>query len=114
MIDERIATSLETAEAIAGRVDTNLFYLAGFAEGTQLMRSWREHDCGRLVGGRFATVSKKPAEEYADNAAYGSGFSDGQQLVYSLALARRLPACYVEVPVLPPEYAEAGTTTARR
>jgi hypothetical protein len=113
-IEARIDASLATAETIAGRVKSNTFYLAGFAAGTKVLREWREHDCGKLIGGNFASVRRKPSEEYEDNTAYSAGFSDGQQLVYSLALVRRLPGCYVDVPPLPEEYADAGATTAQR
>jgi len=107
VIDSQIDQSLLTANELAREVDGNPIYLAGFAQGARMMREWRERDCGRLIGSTAVTFRLKAPEEYTDNSTWCAGFYDGQALVYNLAVLSRLPGCYVEVPELPSEYADA-------
>jgi hypothetical protein len=111
-IDEQLDRSLLTANELAREVDGNLIYLAGFAEGARMMREWRERDCGRLIGSTAGTFRLNAPEEFTDNTTWCAGFFDGQALVYNLAVLSRLPACYVDVPELPAEYAD--TSLAQR
>ena len=107
-IDEQLDRSLLTANELAREVDGNPEYLAGFAYGARMMREWRERDCGRLMGSTAVTFRLTVPEEYTDNSTWCAGFHDGQALVYNLAVLSRLTACYVEVPELPAEYADAA------
>jgi len=111
-IDEQLDRSLLTANELAREVDGNLIYLSGFAEGARMMREWRERDCGRLIGSTAGTFRLNAPEEFTDNTTWCAGFFDGQALVYNLAVLSRLPACYVDVPELPAEYAD--TSLAQR
>ena len=108
VIDEQMDQSLLTANELAREVDGNLVYLAGFAHGARMMREWRERDCGRLIGSTAVTFRLAAPEDYTDNSTWCAGFYDGQALVYNLAVLSRLPACYVDVPELPAEYADAS------
>jgi len=108
VIDHQMDRSLLTANELAREVDGNPIYLAGFAQGARRMREWRVRDCGRLIGSTAVNFRLKPPEEYTDNTTWCAGFYDGQALVYNLAVLSRLPACYVEVPELPAEYADAS------
>ncbi len=107
-IDRQLDKTLLTANELAREVDDHPVYLAGFAEGARRMREWRVRDCGRLVGSTAVTFRIKAPEEFRENETWCAGFHDGQALVYSLAILSRLPACYVEVPELPAEYADAS------
>ncbi|NIM61813.1 MAG: hypothetical protein GTO30_09205 [Acidobacteria bacterium] len=108
VIDEQMDGALLTANELAREVDGNPEYLAGFAYGARMMREWRERDCRRLIGSTAVTFRLKAPDEYSDNTTWCAGFYDGQALVYNLAVLSRLPACYVEVPELPAEYADAA------
>jgi hypothetical protein len=110
VIDEQLDQSLLTANELAREVDGNPSYLAGFAQGARKMREWRERDCGRLVGSTAVTFRLKAPDEYTDNTTWCAGFYDGQALVYNLAVLSRLRGCYVDVPELPTEYADASLT----
>ena len=111
-IDEQLDRSLLTANELAREVDGNLIYLSGFAEGARMVRAVGEHDCGRLIGSTAGTFRLNAPEEFTDNTTWCADFFDGQALVYSLAVLSRLPACYVDVPELPAEYAD--TSLAQR
>jgi len=107
-IDDQLDRSLLTANELAREVDGNPAYLTGFAYGAHMMREWRERDCGRLIGSTAVTFRLKVPEEHSEDTVWCAGFYDGQALVYNLAVLSRLPACYVEVPELPAEYADAS------
>ena len=92
----------------AEQIDGDPAYLTGFAYGAHMMREWRERDCGRLIGSTAVTFRLKVPEEHSEDTIWCAGFYDGQALVYNLAVLSRLPACYVEVPELPAEYANAS------
>ena len=103
-IDEQLDRSLLLANELAREVEQDPVYLAGFAEGAQAMRDWRERDCGRLMGSTAVSFRLRAPEEYREDSTWCAGYHDGQALIYSLAVLSRLPACYVEVPALPAEY----------
>jgi hypothetical protein len=107
-IDDQLNQSLLTANELAREVDPHPIYLAGFAEGARMMREWRERDCGRLVGSTAVTFRLAAPDEFTENTPWCDGFYDGQALVYNLAVLSRLPACYVDVPELPEEYADSS------
>ena len=108
IIDGQMDRSLLTANELAREVADNPVYLDGFAHGAQVMREWRERDCGRLIGSNAVTFRLKAPEEYEENTVWCDGFFDGQALVYNLAVLSRLPGCYVAVPELPAEYADGA------
>ncbi len=111
-IDDQLDRSLLLANELAREVEEHPIYLSGFAHGARAMREWRERDCGRLVGSTAVTFRFKAPDEYLENSTWCDGYHDGQALIYSLAMLSRLPACYVEVPELPAEYAD-GTLAQR-
>lgn len=100
-IDQRIAAALEQAERLTERVDDDASYLEGFAAGTREMRDWNERDCGALLGRAFETVRHRVPEERGEDEQWCEGYDDGQRLLYSIVLVRRLSTCYVEVPSVP-------------
>lgn len=107
-IDAQIDKSLVVANELAREIDGSSAYLAGLAAGSRQMREWRERDCNRLVGSTAVTFRFSAPAEFSDNSSWCAGYYDGQALVYHLAMVSRLPACYVDVPELPVEFADAS------
>jgi hypothetical protein len=105
-IDSQIEKSLVVANELAREIDGSPGYLAGLAAGSRQMREWRERDCNRLVGSTAVTFRFSAPDEYRDNSSWCAGYYDGQALVYHLAIVSRLPACYVDVPELPADFAD--------
>ena len=100
-IEARADEALETALRIARNVDDDPRYLKGFADGSRNLNRWSENDCERLLSVSFSSVSDHAPRD--SEGAYKDGFRDGQELVFSLILARRLQGCFVVVPPPPPE-----------
>ena len=107
-IDAQIDKSLVVANELAREIDGTPAYLAGLAAGSRQMREWRERDCNRLIGSTAVTFRFSAPAEYSDNSSWCAGYYDGQALVYHLAVVSRLPACYVDVPDLPGDFADAS------
>ena len=100
-IDERIDVALEEAEQLTEHVEVDAAYLNGFAAGTHDMREWNERSCNNLLAGRFETVRSVAPDTHKGDEEWCDGYYDGQQLLYSITLARRLAVCYVQVPAVP-------------
>ncbi len=96
-VQVKIDQATEDGTRVADRIRDDPEYLQGFAAGVDKARDRSlSDDCGSLLGstaGGFAgsTPSGHPRE-------WQQGFEDGQRLVYSLELLRRLPRCFVAVP----------------
>jgi hypothetical protein len=65
------------------------------------MRDWNERDCGLLLARAFEKVRHRVPAERDEDEPWCDGYEDGQRLLYSIALVRRLSACYVAVPPIP-------------
>ena len=98
-IQARTDQALETALQAASGVSDDPEYLKGFADGVQNMKFWSENDCDRLISARFSSVSDRPPK--GSNRRYKPGYRDGQELIFSLILAKRLEGCSVPVPPMP-------------
>ncbi len=97
-IDERLDAAMDQVEDLAEQVDDDPDYLNGFAAGTHEMREWNERACEKLLGGGFVKFRHRAPKERGEDGKWSEGYYDGQELVYSIAIMRRLPGCYVEVP----------------
>lgn len=98
-IQARSDEALETALQAASGVTDDPQYLAGYADGVQNMKFWSEKNCDRLITATFSGHSDRPPG--SKSKPYKRGYRDGQELVFSLILAKRLEGCYVPVPGLP-------------
>ena len=96
-VQRRIDLALETADRIAGRVETDdELYALGFVEGV-------EAGSERGLGDCESTLSSTYSRPYASgwkgqDDRWKDGFEDGSRLAYSLVVARRLQGCFVPAP----------------
>ena len=98
-IQARTDQALETALHAASDVSDDPEYLKGFADGVEDMKFWSEDNCERLLSATFGSISENPPRD--SNRRYKPGYRDGQELMFSLILAKRLEGCYVPVPRMP-------------
>ncbi|HVF58561.1 MAG TPA: hypothetical protein VNJ70_01920 [Thermoanaerobaculia bacterium] len=99
-VQERIERATEEGTRLADRIDDDPEYLQGFAAGVERARDkYLSDDCESLLDGSFNSFSGSPPG--GKDRDWERGFEDGQRLVYSLELLRRLPRCFVLVPPAP-------------
>lgn len=98
-IQDHADQALETALQAASGVSEDPEYLKGFADGVKVMKFWSENNCDRLIAATFSGHSMNPPRD--STKKFKRGFRDGQELIFSLILAKRLEGCYVPVPPLP-------------
>jgi hypothetical protein len=95
------AAAVEEAARVADRVSDDPSFLAGFAAGIEVARSWSPPSCGFLVGTSFSSVEHRapsPPRGVVDGRAFERGFRDGQMLRFNLEMARLLRECVVPPP----------------
>jgi len=106
-VASRSDDAIDDANRVARDLRDDPDYLAGFAAGAEAMRSWWESSCSTLVGTNFSWVKKGTPRGHSGGSTsekrWREGWSDGQELVFNLALADRLRGCYVQVPEPAPE-----------
>ena len=97
-IAARIEDSVEEAAGLVDRLERDEDFLAGFAAGVDRARSKNlGRDCDRLLSMSVSSfVENKPKRDGRD---YRDGYQDGQELVFFLELARRLPRCFLQPPL---------------
>lgn len=99
-VQRKIEQATEEGARITDRIRDDPEYLQGFAAGVDDARD--EHlsdDCGSLLASSAAGFTDRPPSGH--DRDWQSGFEDGQRLVYSLELLRRLPRCFLPVPPVP-------------
>lgn len=104
-----VQTKLDDAHAqtlrLADRVMAEQDYLAGFARGVESAKAVERDECPALlaidIGNPPGKLSSDDIAPAADQDSFKRGFRDGKQLVFGLAMMRRLPDCFVQVPELP-------------
>ena len=106
-VQARIDQASEETSRIADRLTGDPEYLKGFALGIEAVRSIDLSRCGDLLARDFNNIVPKPPQAAAslgqDAAArYQRGYQDGARLLFGLESMRRLPACMVPVPEVPP------------
>jgi hypothetical protein len=111
-VQAQLDRAYEAIDSLTDRLTGDPLYLAGFAEGVEQARSHELSGCPEMLSidldnppYHTPAVAEPPDGEQARS---DRGLMDGRLLVYALELLRRLPGCFVPVPDLPPEYAEAG------
>lgn len=88
---------VEEAARLVDRLDDDPDYLAGFAAGVDRARdSGLDKDCDRLLSMSPSSFVKSGGKK--DERAYRDGFREGQELVFFLEVARRLPRCFLPGP----------------
>ena len=96
-VQEKIERATEEGTRVADRIDDDPEYLQGFAAGVERARDkYLSDDCESLLDGSFNSFSGSPPG--GKDRDWERGYEDGQRLVYSLELLRRLPRCFVPVP----------------
>ena len=94
--------AVETATRLLERLHEDGDYLAGFAAGVEAMRSARRPECSSLPSVSFGSAEQKaPHERGGEGPAqrsWQSGFRDGQELAFNLAVAAVARGCLVPVP----------------
>ena len=97
--------AVETATRLLERVHDDADYLAGFAAGVEAMRSSRQPECAALASASFTSAEQKPPHDRrgdgAAQRAWQSGFRDGQELAFNLAVAGAARGCLVPLPPVP-------------
>lgn len=93
----RIEDSVEDAARLVDRLGDDPDYLDGFAQGVDRGREvYRGDDCDRLLSmSRSSFVKNAPGDH---GRAFREGYREGQELVFFLESARRLPRCFVPPP----------------
>jgi hypothetical protein len=101
-VDGKTELAVDEAGAVTARIRSDPPYLEGFAAGAMKMRQWRTTDCDDLLAMPFPRVRHDVPEEFAGEGfeSWREGYGDGQLIVYSVLMIERLPACYVDVPVV--------------
>jgi hypothetical protein len=99
-VRDRIVQAQAETDRVAARIDSDGDYVAGFAEGVERARAIGWPACEALVrGGVDGFVTRTTAAQKTDaERRHGRGFEDGQRLLVSLELTRRLPSCFVDAP----------------
>jgi hypothetical protein len=97
-VQARFDKALEEASRLTDRIRKEPAYLEGFAAGVESAKYINYGKCDALVRMDLASAQPKAPVAYANQTESGRGFQDGQRLVFSLELLRRLPQCFVEVP----------------
>ncbi|HET9300936.1 MAG TPA: hypothetical protein VFO11_13390 [Candidatus Polarisedimenticolaceae bacterium] len=99
-VRDRIGQAQAETVRVTERIESDDAYLSGFAQGVERARDLSWPACDGMVGGGVeAFVSRVPAGEKTDaQRRRDRGFEDGQRLVVSLELGRRLPGCFVTAP----------------
>ena len=99
-VRDRIGQAQAETVRVTERIESDDAYLSGFAQGVERARDLVWPSCDGMVGGGVeAFMSSVPAgEKTAAQRRHDRGFEDGQRLVVSLELGRRLPGCFVSEP----------------
>jgi hypothetical protein len=99
-VRDRIGQAQAETVRVTERIESDGAYLSGFAEGVERARDLAWPACeGMVRGGVEGFVSRLPGGDKADaQRRHDRGFEDGQRLVVSLELSRRLPGCFVPAP----------------
>jgi len=99
-VHDRIGQAQAETVRVTERIESDDAYLSGFAQGVERARDLVWPACDGMVGGGVeAFVSRLPAGEKTDaQRRHDRGFEDGQRLVVSLELGRRLPGCFLSAP----------------
>ena len=99
-VRDRIGQAQAETVRVTERIESDDAYLSGFAEGVELARDLAWPACDGMVrGGVEGFLSRVPVGEKTDaQRRHDRGFEDGQRLVVSLELGRRLPGCFVSAP----------------
>jgi hypothetical protein len=100
-IQARFDKALEDAARVTDRMRKEAVYLEGFAAGVESAKYISYGKCNELVRMDVAAYQQKAPAAYANQTDSGRGFQDGQRLVFSLELMRRLPQCFVDIPEVP-------------
>ncbi len=100
-----LGTALDEAGRIPDRIREDPDYMAGFAAGVEISRDRYWNGCEKAIAGAFGLIEGSALREHRDDTpedrAWRGGYEDGQLLVYSLEMLRRLPGCFVPVPEVP-------------
>jgi hypothetical protein len=99
-VRDRIGQAQAETVRVTERIESDDAYLSGFARGVERARDLAWPACeGMVRGGVEGFVARVPAGEKTDaQRRQDRGFEDGQRLVVSLELGRRLPVCIVSAP----------------
>jgi hypothetical protein len=99
-VQQRLVQVEAEAARVADRIASDPEYVAGFAQGVERSRSLSWPACEAMVsGGVEALVVHAPTGSRSDaERRRDRGFEDGQRLLVSLELRRRLPGCFVDAP----------------
>ena len=99
-VRDRIGQAQAETVRVTERIESDDAYLSGFAQGVERARDLVWPACeGMVRGGVDGFLSRVPGGEKTDaQRRHDRGFEDGQRLVVSLELGRRLPGCFVAAP----------------
>jgi len=99
-VHDRIGQAQAETVRVTERIESDDAYLSGFAQGVELARDLAWPACeGMVRGGVEGFLTRVPAGEKTDSQRrHDRGFEDGQRLVVSLELGKRLPGCLVSAP----------------
>lgn len=101
-VQARLDRAIEDAAAVGRSIRSDPAYLDGFAVGAEDARdAYIDSGCEWLVDASFYSFKRSPPGGRDRPRAWRDGYEDGQLLIFSLELARRLPACFVPVPPPP-------------
>ncbi|MCP4901888.1 MAG: hypothetical protein GY906_33405 [bacterium] len=98
--------ALDDAGRIVDRLRDDPDYITGFGAGMESMRSQLAYsDCDDLLEMSFDWKKRSVPSDHDGNSSaerrWQDGWSDGQELVFSVILADRLRGCMVPVPPAP-------------
>jgi hypothetical protein len=94
-IQERLDHALDDAARVSESLRDDPAYLDGFAAGAQQARGGYFGDCDWLLSSSFFAFKHSPGRGERE---WKQGYDDGQLLVFSVEVARRLRGCFVPPP----------------
>ncbi len=104
-IQAKIDSTLDVAAGITSRMSSDYSYLTSFAKGVEAAKAVSLDSCQSMMAVELSNTSRSKTTSSTSSetgVANTRAYRDGRNLVLGLELLRRLPDCFVPVPVVEP------------
>ncbi len=104
-VQAKIDSTLDATAGVTSRMSSDYSYLTSFAKGVEAGKTVSLNSCPSMMAVKFGRPPRSATTKSSTvNAAVANSraYTDGRNLVLALELMRRLPNCFVPVPVVEP------------